>query len=204
MLSIVGTRIYLHEGDNCSFRVQYKDSNSEVHNFISTDMLTMNIKDRETGELLAVKTSESINLNDEEASILTFSVYDAVSLPNGNYVYDLILDTVASRHLLIDNANLHVLKSNISDSAMKDKFIPMSLVSPSDNKGYLSTTSLICRFNHTPIKKEEVPGTLILFNKVNHSTDDDNDQEDEDTLIIFGDKKEDNTEDTLIIFGEDK
>lgn len=199
MLTIVGTRIYLQESDDCSFRVVYKDREGDQYDFKSTDMLTLTIRDRESKNIILQKVSESVKVNGQDCIIFTFKDSE---IPAGDYVYDLVLETESSfDYTLIDNANLHIIRDNNPPV----EFEVGRLVSLDSKSMYLCKTPLVCNFDYVQIDREEAEGTLVMYDKEVYKKPESSEEgTDDDSLILFNilnDNEDDpDTEDTLILF----
>lgn len=188
MISVAGTRIYMKEGDNCSFKVLYRDREGILKSFPSSDIVTLTVKDRDNKNLLFSKEAEYIKIGEETVSAFIFRSRDYNNLPVGDHIYDLVLDTeYGSRHTLIDKAFIHVLKDE--NIRYEGEFAPHRLVSYENTPIVcISETSLICNFNYSSVEQIEDPGTLILYDKsvpTSDIPDIDDGESEEDTLILF-------------------
>lgn len=198
MLSIVGTRIYLQEGDSCAFKMMYRND-GDTFNFSATDILTLTIRRIDTNKTVLVKTAESIKVNGEESLVF---IFEPTELSHGDYKYDIVLDaSTGYRHTLIDKAYFNVLKSKSPVSLPGGEFTPRRLDSMETERMCMSSTPLVCDFKYSSIMKEEVPGTLILFDRIKRKKEDP--ETDEDTLILYDQHlkpESEKDEGTLIIF----
>lgn len=200
MLSIVGTRIYLHEDDTCAFKIMYERS-EEIHNFTAEDILSLTIRDRNTRERIITKVAESINVEGEATSVFIFHPFE---ISSGDYIYDIMLETLAgSSHVLIDRAFFNVLKGNSTSNLLDGEFAPHRLDSIRSDMICIHETPLVCKFNYVSIEKKEEDGTLILFNRSILDGRKDEDADSDDTLILYDKvmpQDEEKSEDTLILF----
>ena len=153
MLSIVGTRLYVHEGDNVSFRVVYKDSEDNIKDFKSTDDILLTIYNRDSRKVLLSKKAENINFKDSTTKILTFNNGDYSILKYGDYKYNIILKSIeGGNYSLITEANLTVVDNIIEE---EDSTVDLT------SNIRLCSTPLICKFDH--IELHSVDGSLIIF-----------------------------------------
>lgn len=153
MLSIVGTRLYMHEGDSCAFKVMYRDQ-SEIFDFDPAHSLSIVVRDIVTGDVTLAR--KSVVLDVEGVPSLVFPIYSN-ELPRGDYTYELILNTdTGDSYTLIDKAFINVLKSNnaLPSTAYQGKIA-------------MSKTPLICEFNSTFVNDggDLLRGSLILFDE---------------------------------------
>jgi len=195
LFSIVGTQIYIHQGDECAFKIVHRDEEGNILNFAASDIITLYIRDMNTDKVLLKKISESIIVDSEEVSIFSFQMEDYRVLVPGNYVYDVVIEVNTGTHYtLVDRAYLSVIKSAYAIPEFETgRLTPMS-----SRSFYLSNTALICKFNHRKIQRKDADGTLILFNRVSPPSVSEDDAD--DSLILFSNADDDNEESTLIIF----
>ena len=203
MLFITGFRIYLHEGEDCSFQLMYKDSKGIIKNFHATDILTLIIKDLRR-QVLTTKTAEYILLEGEESAVFNFDSSDSTVIPQGDYFYDILLETeIGSTYTLIDNAHFNVLEcKNPYPNPLGNEFDPKRLLSADTSSLYLCSTPLVCSFEYVQLPKKEVDGTLVLFDKVVKGDVSEDTGSEDDTLILFSEThgSPNKDEGTLIIF----
>lgn len=193
MFSIVGSQIYIHQGDECAFKIVHRDSEDNLVNFESSDIITMTISDMNTQKVILKKISESIVLEEGEVSIFVFTLDDYRVLLPGDYIYNIMIDTGAgTQYTLVDRAYFSVIKS---PSGIPE-FETSRLQTFNDRSFYLSNVPMICKFNHTKIRRRDADGTLVLFNRLVPPTV--SEDEDDNSLILFSESGDD--EDTLIIF----
>lgn len=160
MISIVGTRIYMREGESVAFRAMYR-CKGELVDFNPNFILTMNIKDRESNNLILSKVSETFTINDAEITLFIFNIDEPIH--KGDYLYDVIVETTSGASLTtISDAPIHILQRTHTS-------VESTLTSgneSSTSKLNICTTPLVCDYRYVEVEEDsdKDTGTLILFN----------------------------------------
>lgn len=166
MLSIIGHKIIMQQGDDLSFRVVLVRTNGEEIYPGESDSFTLRVKRKDRPSAVITKRSLPTLLQEGSKQVLRhlfrFTSSDTLNIDYGDYLYDVTMESEGMRYTLVNNAPFS-LKMSIEHNDSTG----VTILNPLNGSGnfYLSSSTLVCLFDYVKILRpvDDSEDTLIIF-----------------------------------------
>lgn len=165
MLSIVGQKIIMEQGEICTFKIILQDAKGNIIKLKESDNFFMRVRRKDKPTVVITKKASFMDLEENgvisSQHVFEFTSVDTMLVPYGNYLYDVTLEIDGMRYTVVKNCifalSMSIQYNNSSDIHIFDQ--------GSTSNTYVYPKPLVCLFNY-----------IRMIN---------NPPEDEDNLILF-------------------